>query len=118
MNNSLDIIVKDDAHADYSVIDLVGEMDSSALEEKRAKLMDLVAKNTKQYLVLNMLNLVFINSQSISYLIQMDTELSKKGQKLVIINAKPNVADVLRVIGLFETVQYYPNLNEFLKNKN
>ena len=46
---------------------------------------------------------------------QIHDLLEKAGKVLVIVNAQKNVEDVLKVIGILETIPYYNNLSEFLK---
>jgi anti-anti-sigma factor len=117
MQKRFDLILNENAGADYEILEIIGEMDSMNLRDNRNKILDIINKNLKKNFVLNLLNMDFINSESISFFLQMESELNKKGQSLVIINAKKNVQDVLNVIGIFETIKYYANLSEFLKNK-
>jgi len=113
LNNTLEIVVNNDPNWQYQVVDFIGNLDSYSLKDKREVLFDTVNQANKAYLVFNFLNLNFINSECISLLLQFNEILLKKGKKLVIMNAKKNVIDVLNVIGIFQTMPYFKNIEEF-----
>ncbi len=117
MNRRFSVIFNEEPEQNYSIIDLVGELDSVNLAKVKDKINQFVDKHQKKYLVLNFLNLGFINSESISYILEIHETLKAKDQIMAIINAKQNVEDVLRVVGILNNINYYPNLVEFLKNR-
>lgn len=117
LGNTLEVVQKEGGD-NYSVISFWGNLDSFGLSEKRKVILDLVDKNDKKYLVFNFADLNFLNSESIGFLMQINEKLTINGNKLVIVQAKKNVLDVLEVIGLFETMPYYKKLEDFLSSLN
>lgn len=116
INNILELVVSDDQTLNYKIVDFSGNLDTDNIRENRNKLFDIVENTNRKYLIFNFLNLEFINSESISLLLQFNEILQKKNQKLILINAKKNVVDVLNVIGVFEIIAYFHDLGEFTKS--
>lgn len=117
LGNTLEIIKQEEGQ-NYSVVGFWGNLDSFALTEKRKEIVDLVDAFDKQYLVFNFSDLNFLNSESIGLLMQLNEKLINKEKKLVIVQAKKNVLDVLEVIGFLEMVPYYKKLEDFLRTLN
>lgn len=113
LSNTLELVINNDPKWQYQVLDFFGNLDSYSLKDKREKLFEIVNNANKAYLIFNFQNLNFINSECISLLLQFNELLQKKGKKLVIINAKKNVVDVLNVIGIFQTMPYFRDIEEF-----
>lgn len=116
LSSTLELVAHKDPQWKYMQIDFFGNLDSYSLKDKKTVLMEMIEKADKEYVVFNFQNLNFINSESISLLLQINEFLLKKQQKLVIMNAKSNVVDVLNVIGIFQTMPYFQNLSEFTKS--
>jgi len=110
----LSILIQNEAPK-YKIIEFVGEFDSYSLLKLKERLDQEISLFDREVLVFNFAQLLFINSESISFVLRAAEDLQKRGKKLVIIQARPNVYDVLKVIGMFDTVPYYANLIEFLK---
>jgi anti-anti-sigma factor len=113
LTNTLELVVNDDPKWQYQVVDFFGNLDSYNLKEKKEKLFEIVNNANKDYLVFNFQNLIFINSECISLLMQFNEVLQKKAKRLVIMNAKKNVVDVLNVIGIFQTMPYFKDILDF-----
>ena len=112
----LEVLITKDKDVDYTVLSFIGDLDSYNLDEKRKMIMETVEKADRKYLVFNFMNLVYINSESIGLIFQINEILSKIDKKLVIVNAKKNVVDVLKVIGLFDVVLNYKTMPEFINH--
>ncbi len=117
MSSKLEIGFKDD-NSNFSRITFWGNLDSFGLSEKRKDIMAVVNGLKKNYLVFDFSDLNFLNSESIGFLMQINEQLMESNKKLVLVNAKTNVLDVLKVIGLFETMPYYQTLDEFASSLN
>lgn len=100
----------------YIAYSFVGNLDSYGLGEKKAEILDAISKFEKTYLVFNFAELNFLNSESIGFLMQTNEELMAKSKKLILVQAKKNVLDVLEVIGLLETIPYFKNMENFLSS--
>jgi anti-anti-sigma factor len=115
LTNTLEVVKKEEGE-NYEVINFWGNMDTFGLSEKRNEIMQMVDSFQKQYLVFNFAELNFLNSESIGFLMQINEKLIAANRKLVIVDAKKNVLDVLEVIGLLETLPYYKKLDDFLRS--
>ncbi len=112
---NLEILV-DNSDSRFLHISLKGDFDSYGIKEKGKELTTLVDNLKEMILLLDLSELNFINSQGIGQLLKFREGLSEKGQKLIIVNAKKNVLDVLNAIGIFETVTYFQTLPSFFKS--
>lgn len=115
LNSTLEINVSKDLNPNYWKVDFSGNLDSYSLKDKRKEIMDLVAALDRPMMVFDLEKLVFINSESISLLMNISETLAAAGKKLVLVSAKKNVFDVLDVIGAFEVVTHYKAYEDFLK---
>jgi anti-anti-sigma factor len=113
--NTLEIVLREDGE-NYSIVSFWGNMDTFGLSEKRKEIMQMVDDFKKEYLVFNFSELNFLNSESIGFLMQINEKLMSENRKLVIVEAKKNVFDVLEVIGLLETLPYYKKMEDFLRS--
>lgn len=112
LNLSIPVVV---SAAKYKIIEFHGELDSYSLKKHREKVLEMAENLDKEVLVFDFSGLDYINSESISFLLQVNNLLHEKSRKLVLVQPKPNVKDVLDVIGIFETIPYYSTLLDFLK---
>ena len=113
--NKLKLAIPHAQHLKYEIIEFHGELDSYSLKLNRDKVVDIAKNLAKEILVFNFHDLDFVNSESVSFIMQIHDLLGQKNKKLIIVQAKPNVQDILSVVGLFESVPYYPSLLDFLK---
>lgn len=116
LNSTLEIVVTTDKT--YKLADFFGNLDSYSLKEKKQEIVALSQNLEYEYLVFNLQNLNFINSESIGLFLQTHETVVAQGKKFVLMAAKKNVYDVLNVIGLLETIPYFRTKDDFLKNLN
>lgn len=117
LGNTLEVIEKENGEK-YLVLSFWGNLDSFGLSEKKDQINQIVEGFSKEYLVFNFADLNFLNSESIGFLMHLNEKLIAEGKKLVIVQAKKNVLDVLEVIGLLETMPYFKKMEDFLSNIN
>lgn len=117
IGNTLEIVLHE-GDENYSRVSFWGNLDSFGLSQRRKELLAIVDGLTKKWLVFDFKDLNFLNSESIGFLMQVNENLMQKNKKLVLVNAKNNVLDVLQVIGLLETMPYYKDLEDFLRSIN
>ncbi len=118
-NNRTDVLTlvkNEDENFKYVMIDFIGEMDSSSLPKAKDFLNEIMKDFRQDYLLFNFINLKYINSESIGFVLQIYEKLNKMKKKLVIIGAKKNIFDVLSVIGMFDTVAHFNSLPDFIKS--
>lgn len=119
MNNQLTANLEPPNNSqNYCVVNFEGNFDKFGLEKVRENIEDLIEKCETPYLVFNFSQLNFINSESIGFLLTLHSRLIKKDKKLVLLQARSNVKDVLEVIGMFKIIPHYDSLAEFEQSRN
>jgi anti-anti-sigma factor len=99
---------------DYQVIQFIGEFDKAGHLDIREEL-DAVVKDFKMAsLVFDFNGLKFINSESIGYLMEIHTLLSKKKKKLVLVKPDAHVKEVLKTIGIADVIPMHTTLEAYL----
>lgn len=102
-------------HPDKTVklVKFAGQLDESNVDEKAKIMYDLISKVPQNlHLVLDFENLEYMNSKSIGYLTDWYTKITEKKGNIIIAKAKPNILDILQVVGLAQLIQCVPTLEE------
>ncbi|HBB02972.1 MAG: anti-sigma F factor antagonist [Candidatus Peregrinibacteria bacterium GW2011_GWF2_38_29] len=95
------------------LVTIVGQLDESNVDEKSTMIYELISKTPANLsLIFNLENLEYMNSKSIGYLTDWYGKISSANGKMVIVKAKPNVADVLQVVGLTQLIPIFNSLEE------
>ncbi len=95
------------------LIKIVGQLDESNVDEEAKKIYDLIEQNPKNLnLILDFEGLEYMNSKSIGYLTDWYGKVYENGGKVLIANAKPNILDILEVVGLTQLIKNYPSTEE------
>lgn len=95
------------------LIKIVGQLDESNVDEEAKKIYDLIEQNPKNLnLILDFEGLEYMNSKSIGYLTDWYGKVYENGGKVVIAKAKPNILDILEVVGLTQLIKNYPSSEE------
>lgn len=95
------------------LIKIVGQLDESNVDEEAKKIYDLIEQNPKGLsLILDFTDLEYMNSKSIGYLTDWYGKVYENGGKVVIAQAKPNILDILEVVGLTQLIKNYPSIEE------
>lgn len=100
---------------DYEVVEFHGELDSSTIPDAEKRIFGLLADYKRDYLVFDLADLNYINSEGIGFVITAQMKLAKKKQKLLLCGVRPNVAEVFDLIGVPKLVQVFPNISEAIK---
>jgi len=104
-SSSPEIIVK--------LIKISGQLDESNVDEEAKKIYDLIEQNPKNLnLILDFDGLEYMNSKSIGYLTDWYGKVYENSGKVVIAKAKPNILDILEVVGLTQLIKNYPSVDE------
>jgi anti-anti-sigma factor len=114
INSTLEIVVNNEPL--YRWVDLFGNLDSFSLKAKKGEIIALYKDLNQEYLVINLQNVNFINSESIGLLLMLNEQVTQLTKKFILIGAKKNVYDVLNVIGLTKTIAYFRSKEDFLNN--
>ncbi|KKR06983.1 MAG: hypothetical protein UT33_C0006G0059 [Candidatus Peregrinibacteria bacterium GW2011_GWC2_39_14] len=95
------------------LVTIAGQLDESNVDEKSTMIYELISKTPANLsLIFNLENLEYMNSKSIGYLTDWYGKISSANGKMVIVKAKPNVADVLQVVGLTQLIPIFNSLEE------
>lgn len=102
-------------HPDKTVklVKFVGQLDESNVDEKSKIIYEIISKTPQSlYLIFDFEGLEYMNSKSIGYLTDWYTKLNEKKGNIVVIKARPNILDILQVVGLTQLVPCVATLDE------
>jgi anti-anti-sigma factor len=95
------------------IIKIAGQLDESNVDEEAKKVYSLIEQNpTKLSLILDFEELEYMNSKSIGYLTDWYGKIFENGGKVIIAKSKPNILDILEVVGLTQLIKNYPTIEE------
>lgn len=94
-------------------ISFKGQLDETNVDEKAKLIYALIEQVPKNlYLLMDFENLEYMNSKSIGYLTDWYGKVSEGGGKIVLTKARPNILDILEVVGLTQLISCYSTLDE------
>lgn len=108
--------VTDVRNGDYEIVEFHGELDQSTIPSTEKQVADLLADFNRPYLIFDLTDLKFINSEGIGFVVTTHTTLLKKGQQLVICGLKKHVEDVMSLVGLPRLMQVFPTAQTAIDN--
>lgn len=95
------------------IIKISGQLDESNVDEEAKKVYALIEQNpSKLSLILDFEELEYMNSKSIGYLTDWYGKVFENGGKVIIAKSKPNILDILEVVGLTQLIKNYPTIEE------
>lgn len=93
------------------VVHISGQLDESNIDEKIKDVYKLVEANPKGLnLLFDLENLEYMNSKSIGYMTDLYGKITESGGQVVIAKAKPNIVDILQVVGLTQLIKTFDNM--------
>ncbi len=105
--------VQGDANILLKIIKIAGQLDESNVDEEAKKVYELIEQNpSKLNLILDLEELEYMNSKSIGYLTDWYGKVYENGGKVIIAKAKPNILDILEVVGLTQLIKNFPTVEE------
>lgn len=94
-------------------ISFKGQLDESNVDEQAKKVYQVLESAPAAFtLILNFAELEYMNSKAIGYLTDWYTRLSDKQGKIVIVQPRENILDILQVVGLTQLIQTYSTIDE------
>lgn len=113
ININIDDLKLDKPGKVAKMIKFQGQLDESNVDEKSKLIYKLIEENPQNlYLLFDFEELEYMNSKSIGYLTDWYGKVSEGGGKIVISKAKPNILDILEVVGLTQLINHYVSLDE------
>ena len=107
-----DIQAKDPS-SKAKLITISGQLDESNVDNKAKEIYQMLdATPGKLSLVFDFAGLDYMNSKSIGYLTDWYGKITERGGKVLIAHAKPNIKDILQVVGLTQLIQLFESLDE------
>jgi len=94
------------------VLKLVGQLDESNVDDMARQIYDLIETFPQQAVLLfDMQELTYLNSKTIGYLTDWHLKMSEKQGKMALCGLRPNILDILNVVGLTQIVTNYETLD-------
>lgn len=95
------------------LVKFTGQLDESNVDDKAKEIYDLINSVPQAlFLIFDFEKLEYMNSKSIGYLTDWYTKLTEKKGGIVITNARPNILDILQVVGLTQLIPCTATLEE------
>ena len=95
------------------LIRVSGQLDESNVDEKAKQIYDVIAAEPQGlFLIMDFSDLEYMNSKSIGYLTDWYTKLSEKKGGIIITQARPNILDILQVVGLTQLITCTATIDE------
>ncbi|MFA6305284.1 MAG: STAS domain-containing protein [Candidatus Gracilibacteria bacterium] len=102
----------EDINPTLKVAHISGQLDESNVDEKIQGIYKALENAPKgMNMIFDMQNLDYMNSKSIGYLTDLYGKITELGGKAAICAAKPNIVDILQVVGLTQLMQNYESLD-------
>lgn len=95
------------------IVHVSGQLDESNVDEKIQVVYKLLEGGTKDLnLIFDLANLEYMNSKSIGYLTDLYGKVTETGGRITIVSARPNIFDILQVVGLTQLIQTFATTEE------
>lgn len=106
-------VAQNDAAKHVKLVSISGQLDESNIDEKAQEIYAIITANPQGlYLIFDFEKLEYMNSKSIGYLTDWFGKVTEGQGKIVMIKARPNIIDILQVIGLTQLIPMYGSLEE------
>jgi len=94
------------------LINFKGQLDETNVDHEAKKIYQVITEMVSPVLVLDFSGLDYMNSKSIGYITDWFTQASAKGGSITIVGPKPNILDILKVVGITQIITVYNSLEE------
>ncbi|MBU1446577.1 STAS domain-containing protein [Patescibacteria group bacterium] len=117
MATSITVTIEDvetqDPEMTVKIVKFVGQLDESNVDEKAQIVYGLISQYPKNLnLILDFDGLEYMNSKSIGYLTDWYGKVFESNGKIIIAKIKPNILDILQVVGLTQLIKTFPTMEE------
>lgn len=96
--------VRMDHYRGVLVVRLAGELDHHTADEVRRKMEAAIMRETCSHVILNLKDLVFMDSSGIGVILGRYKQITAKGGKMAVCDASPAVHRLLEMSGLFKII--------------
>lgn len=94
------------------LIIVVGQLDETNVDHEAKRIYQVITEMAQPVLFFDFTGLDYMNSKSIGYLTDFFTQATAKNGSVVIIGPKPNILDILKVVGITQIITVYNTLEE------
>ncbi len=95
------------------LLKFTGQLDESNVDEKAKEIYETInAVPQGLFLIFDFEKLEYMNSKSIGYLTDWYTKLTEKKGGIIVASARPNILDILQVVGLTQLIQCVGSVDE------
>ena len=94
------------------IITFAGQLDETNVDEEAKKIYQVIDEVAEPNLLLDFSQLSYMNSKSIGYLTDWYSRVSAKNGKITIASPRPNILDILKVVGITQIITIHENLDE------
>ena len=99
----------------FRLVALKGQIDESNLSEVKDTVDPLVDNEEIETILLHFQDLEFINSRVIGYFLSLYSKMNEEQKNLAIVEANPNIMEILSLVGLTTLINSYDTLAEALE---
>lgn len=93
-------------------IAIAGQLDETNVDNEAKKVYQVISEMNPPYLILDLTDLEYMNSKSIGYVTDWYTQSMGRQGAIALMNPKPNILDILKVVGITQIMQVYTTLEE------
>lgn len=94
------------------VVAFVGQLDETNVDNEAKKIYQLIDEMAEPHLLLDLEGLTYMNSKSIGYVTDWYSRTAAKNGKIVIARARPNILDILKVVGITQIIPIFDTIEE------
>ena len=95
------------------LLKFAGQLDESNVDDKAKEIYDIINGVPQGlFLIFDFEKLEYMNSKSIGYLTDWYAKLNEKKGGIVIAQARPNIVDILQVVGLTQLIKSFSTVEE------
>ncbi len=94
------------------LITFMGQLDETNVDHEAKKIYQVITEMPVPILFLDFSGLEYMNSKSIGYVTDWFTQATAKSGSISIIGPKPNILDILKVVGITQIITVYNSLEE------
>jgi len=94
------------------ILAFVGQLDETNVDMEAKKIYELIDSMAEPNFILDFDGLTYMNSKSIGYVTDWYSRTAAKNGKIVIARPKPNILDILKVVGITQIIPIHATLDE------
>jgi len=93
-------------------ISFSGQLDETNVDMEAKKIYEVIDGMAEPNLILDFEGLTYMNSKSIGYVTDWYSRTAAKNGRIAIARPRPNILDILKVVGITQIISIYDTLDE------